>query len=301
MRRSIRNDVALARQPSRRAFVRLACTLVGLVAAVACSGASESGVHETRGDLPDADRGSSGATSGEVTPGSPHTPATGCKPGFLACSDVCADTKTDPRHCGGCGHDCRNVDGGGPGYGCVDGACVDGGGCSIGISCGGSCVDAREAIDDCGSCQNVCADTQVCHEGACTNTKGSGKSCASPTVLPSDDGSFQVRTGTFTAMHLFSCGPLEPVPTRWFRWTARKSDETTKLRVEVALPTENYVVEVFSAESCDASVRLACNDEASATDLRPETMFAAVAGKTYFFALGRIASTGPTVALHIDD
>jgi hypothetical protein len=192
------------------------------------------------------------------------------------------------------------VDGGGFGYGCVDGACVNGGGCPVGIACGGTCVTPGSSLDDCGSCQNACADSQVCYKGSCRDGQGTGASCASPFVVPPDDDDFESRTAAFTGMHTFSCGPLAPVPTRFFRWTAPHADKID-LKVRIALPTDNYVLEVFSAASCDAAARLACNDDKTADDLRPEVTFQAEGGKTYFVALGRIAATSPKVAIHFDD
>ncbi len=78
----------------------------------------------------------------------------------------------------------------------------------------------------------------------------------------------------------------------------------TKVRVKGALPlADNYVVEVFSASTCDAASSIACNDDSKpGQDLRPEATFATVAGQTYFIALGVIsAPSGMVPALKVDD
>ncbi len=245
----------------------------------------------------------SGNANGAAVDATPHSPATGCRPGFKACGNVCADVTSDWCHCGECDHACGSEDGGAFTRACVASRCVAEGGCAFGISCDGICARPSSQIDHCGSCGNRCSDRQICYESACLDTQGDGSSCSSPIVLPSDDSEFETRfSAAFTSAHIFPCGPLQGVPTRWFRWTARKT-RSTDVQIKHALANDNYVVEVFDGAACDAPSSRVCNDDAKpGTDLRPRASFDAVAGHTYFIAFGVVAApSGIVPALRFDD
>ncbi len=124
----------------------------------------------------------------------------------VCCGAVCADMGADPAHCGGCGVAC------GPGKVCIapvsepyQGSCyaascdgqpegsdcgLDGG---VGACCGGSCVDLRSDLANCGVCGLACPSEAgyVCYGGT--------------ECLLFDDGGLEA-----------SCGdPSTPCPSGW--------------------------------------------------------------------------------------
>ena len=81
-----------------------------------------------------------------------------CPLGESLCEGRCVKTDQDPRHCGGCGRDCRlGV--------CANGNCDCAGG-SLG-SCNGSCVDLSSNKAHCNACGNACAAGQECIRSTC--------------------------------------------------------------------------------------------------------------------------------------
>ena len=253
----------------------------------------------------DGGGGGGGAATGggsggdEVTP-VVHQPDAGCQQGFAACGAFCVDVSSDSRSCGACGRSCSDPDGGGFGYGCATGTCsLDGGGCANGtISCGSAaCVDPRQDVDHCGSCFNRCSDRQVCVRGVCTAGQGEGTSCQSPLVLPTE-GLYSFRfPSSLSGEHVFPCGPLTALPTRWFRFTA---STTGNMTAEVTDSPDHYVVEVFSAATCDAPASAGCHDDAAGG--AGYVTFAATAGRTYFVAVGLVGSwSGALPVLKLND
>lgn len=75
----------------------------------------------------------------------------------------------------------------------------------------------------------------------------------------------QARRLVVIGTHTFSCGPLSPIPTRWFRATASES------LIDFAALTKNadLVLEVFTAPcTADAGAApLGCNDNTTKLDL----------------------------------
>jgi hypothetical protein len=94
-------------------------------------------------------------------------PSTGvnCSKYLTACGTTCADIKTDPNNCGGCGLACQ------PSQLCQAGAGLDGAPgcvCEPGTtSCNGGCVVTSSDPNHCGSCQDACSSGQVCENGSC--------------------------------------------------------------------------------------------------------------------------------------
>ncbi|HEU4533059.1 MAG TPA: hypothetical protein VFS00_03040 [Polyangiaceae bacterium] len=225
-------------------------------------------------------QGSGGSSGGQPNAGSPHTPATGCLQGFVPCGDLCIDTDTDGANCGSCGQPCM-----GTSQLCQNGACVDvapGSGCS-GPICDGACITNRNRnADHCGSCRNRCADDALCFDGACIDGGGDGSSCASPMfwdLVAEETVGFHFSP-QLTSPHVFPCGPLEPIPARWFRFTATKSETNIRVLTKLA---DDYILEVFSDSSCAPATSLGCNDGGASG---PELTAATNENGTYFIAVG---------------
>jgi hypothetical protein len=87
-------------------------------------------------------------------------PLVECLPGLTACGTDCADTQTDPKHCGGCDGVCAVA--------CAAGVCVQS--CPGSTqNCSGACVDTTANDYNCGSCGTSCvAQGKRCVSSACT-------------------------------------------------------------------------------------------------------------------------------------
>ena len=216
--------------------------------------------------------------------GSVHTPQSGCREGFVACtmgqSDMCADLSSDGAHCGTCPQQC------GAGS-CVNGACAADPSCP-GARCAGVCVaDRASDADHCGSCLNRCSDREVCVQGACISGGGDGTSCQAPFTW---EASTAERAG-------FRLGRAEPVafscagslPARTFRFVATKED------VDVTVEKgSGAVLEVFTGVACDAAARVGCS-----AGIEPMVHLTAAKGKTFFARVGAPA-TGAPLTLRVD-
>lgn len=100
----------------------------------------------------------------EMTTGCEAGGCSRCPGESQACGGECFELRSDPRHCGACGHTCPAAKDGEAR--CNNGSCSSV--CPAGfIECSGACVDAN-SHDSCGSCQ-ACA-----HCGTC------GSSCTAP-------------------------------------------------------------------------------------------------------------------------
>jgi hypothetical protein len=147
-----------------------------------------------------------------------------CAIGYAACGGVCADTSTDPEHCGGCNSACA------PGVACVSGICggsldgaADG---SLDGAADGSLDGATDGQVDgqegdggdacppppyvtaaaCGACGIVC----VAPNSACI-IDGSGKPvCAPPCVAPLTECSGRCVDLSNDARNCGTCGKLCP-------------------------------------------------------------------------------------------
>lgn len=135
--------------------------------------------------------------------------------------------------------------------------------------------------------------------GECVSALGSGSSCASPLVLP-EKGLYTFRfTPAVVSAHVFPCGPLSAVPTRWFRFTATKTGSMT---AEVKQTTDDTVLEVFSSPTCDQAGSLACNDDQALGNHLPFVTFHVVTGQTYFLAVGQVTgASGGLPLLKLND
>jgi hypothetical protein len=278
-------------QSSLRSMVPLA-TLAAALAGGCGSGSGGSGGVGGSGGA----GGSGGSSSSGFEPGSPHTPATGCHEGFVACGDVCANLAEDGRHCGACGNPCMFEEG------CVGGTCVGGQGCvHTDVSCDGMCTAPYENADHCGSCGNRCSDKQLCADGNCKAAGGDGTSCASPLFWDSEEdesAGFRFTPGT-TVPHTFGCSPEKALPTRWFRFIAPK--DNTNVRIYGA-EGDDYLIELFSGPACDASVFVGCNDQkGSIPGELPVIDISTMEGTPFFVAVGLKGTwSGEPAEIHVD-
>lgn len=99
-----------------------------------------------------------------------------CEPGKIACDDSCIDPQNDPNFCGAA-DPCDEVHNGevcSDSERCIAGACTFY--CSYPqINCGGTCVDPRESLSNCGAmgnCQGsnagkACGSNEACVNGIC--------------------------------------------------------------------------------------------------------------------------------------
>lgn len=244
--------------------------------------------------------GGAALSEGEVAP-SPHDPKSGCRSGFEACGEHCANLASDSRYCGDCSTRCTFAPDGGAPLACVDSACVPltaSEGCQS-WECDGKCAK-RGDIENCGSCYNRCGDRQLCYKAACADAKGDGKSCATALIIPDDDDFVFRYPSSLTSNHVFQCSGPNAVPTRWFKWTA---DGTQKLKVKINSPedSDDYVVAAYSSADCDDAVLIGCNDTDNGGTL-PELQVPVTTGKTYWIAVGRVsAKAGVNPSIHVDD
>ena len=103
-----------------------------------------------------------------------------CVAGRVHCGSACADTTSDPAHCGSCANACPS------GMGCQAGACTTV--CSsTQEKCGASCYDVSSDALHCGSCSKACASNQVCTQGMCCGAGQSVCGAACIDVLSSAD------------------------------------------------------------------------------------------------------------------
>lgn len=78
----------------------------------------------------------------------------------LFCGERCVSVKSDPAHCGGCGHACAQ------GKVCSEGECADA--CDDShTDCDGACIDTRSDPEHCGGCESACAEGIECKDSAC--------------------------------------------------------------------------------------------------------------------------------------
>jgi hypothetical protein len=261
--------------------------VVGMVLSAAACGDSD----------PSASGGGSGTTattsaSGGAFPGDPHTPATGCDPGFVPCGDVCARVEDDGRHCGACDTPCNLTTP--ENDGCVAGACTgtacategdapcpEGQGCATGPKCDGRCVDDDTNVDHCGSCTNRCADAALCIEGTCTPT-GSGTACGEALTWDAgtqEDVGFRFSSG-LSVPHVFACAGSDPLPTRFFRVQTPQDVLQVRARAFDGTPV---AIEIFDEVACNGAASVAC---APPADLAQVAAPQAPVGSTRWIAVG---------------
>jgi hypothetical protein len=164
---------------------------------------------------------------------------------------------------------------------------------------GSPCTETMGNADHCGACQQPCAETEVCLDATCVAGGGDGTSCASPVfwdVEAEEQAGFKMWPSLSTE-HSFSCGPEGAVPTRWFRFVAPK-DETS---VEIQKSTDDFILEVFSAATCDASSFFGCNDNQAAGDVLPKVDVLTTEGTTFYVAVGVLGNwSGASAQLRVD-
>ena len=217
---------------------------------------------------------------------------TAARLGFLIVST------TAPFVLGGCGDD-DPVDGAASG---ASGSASSGGGGPSGSASSGSGSPCNETVtnaDHCGACDQPCAEAELCLETTCVSGGGDGTSCESALFW---DAEAEEQVGfkmwpALSTTHTFSCGPSNAVATRWFRFLAPKEDTS----VEVRATTDDYILEVFSAASCDTSSLFGCNDNQAAGDVLPKVDIATVEGTAFYAAVGLLGTwSGAPAQVRVD-
>lgn len=83
-----------------------------------------------------------------------------CPRGFAFCGNICANTATDPQHCGACDHQCSPIET------CLDGMCQTP--CEPDETlCDNNCVLTISDPLHCGTCNQVCDQDHFCEDGVC--------------------------------------------------------------------------------------------------------------------------------------
>lgn len=111
----------------------------------------------------------------------------GCPHHLERCGGKCTDTRTNPRHCGSCGHPCS------AGEVCSHGQCASQ--CPAGeTACSGACVTLASDPQHCGSCGQTCGAGEVCSQGRCASQCPAGQTacggaCVTLATDPNNCGS----------------------------------------------------------------------------------------------------------------
>jgi len=149
--------------------------LFAVVCATAAVGACAKGGAD---DNDENDASSPDASSSDATIGKDASTAdvilpteAGCPSPTTQCGNVCANTETDPNHCGTCTTVCSTADAGDPGDAGVIVAVCNAGTCGIecdgGLTqCNEQCFDEQNDPNHCGGCTNAC-DGGPCNAGTC--------------------------------------------------------------------------------------------------------------------------------------
>lgn len=108
--------------------------------------------------------------------------------------------------------------------------------------------------------------------------------CARPLLWDVEEAETAGFWMTASATHTFTCGPLEALPTRWFRFTAPKNGPSVE--VTGVTPEDDYILEIFEDAACAPAASIGCNDDADGKS--PELDDVDItSGKTYWVAVGR--------------
>jgi len=100
-----------------------------------------------------------------------------------------------------------------------------------------------------------------------------------------------VRT-TFaaTTAHVFPCGPLDAIPTKWFRFTVNKSNASVELDAPAAEGA--LVLAVYSSSACGEASLVGCSFDKN----RPSVDVTDSTGKTFFAAVGAASPVASSAA-----
>lgn len=235
------------------------------------------------GASPSASGGDGGSSS---RPGAPSTEPSGLCGALRDCSGACVSLDESNTHCGACGKACD------AGQVCLNASCRVGACTDFGrLACGDACVDPDTDPAHCGACGKACGAGKLCANGACVASGGDGTSCASPLLFPPDTRAiaFTLADAPTTGTKL-SCGDLEARPARAFRFTADRTKKGARFSVQGGLASDDLALEYYATAACDGAGALGCNDDADATDKRPQLDVDLEAGKTYFLV---VSSKGP--------
>jgi len=164
------------------------------VALIACGAACnaiwgiDGDYREVPGAVGGAGEGGTGNVGGTANTGGTSSNGgggnAGC--GYTMCGNSCVDVDRDPRHCGGCGNDCKDAE-----Y-CSGGECV----CRPGLTLiDGNCRDTSSDEKACGAAQEECGgSTDFCEAGMCVaacspESDACGKKCVDQQTDPLHCGS----------------------------------------------------------------------------------------------------------------
>lgn len=225
------------------------------------------------------------AASSPSEPGDPAPPSGPCG-ALLECSGACVSLDESNAHCGACGKACD------AGQVCLNASCRPGACTDFGrVACGAACVDPDTDPAHCGACGKACGVGKLCANGACVASGGDGSSCASPILFPAETRAiaFTLADAPVTGTKL-SCGDLEARPARAFRFTAARTKKGARFSIRGGVASDDFALEYYATAACDGPAALGCNDDADATDKRPELDVDLEAGKTYFLV---VSSKGP--------
>ena len=184
-------------------------SLVVAPSIVGCGGSSDVKNDGDAGEGSDAagadvtTRDDGGGIGGDsATDASSTGDASVCQSDQVACSGACVDTKTDPRHCGGCTKSC------GAGETCVASTCS----CAGTVCNGSKCTDVKSDPLNCGQCGRIVCHGETCVAGQPTcapGLKACGAAgclgCKETNVDPENCGACGVRCAAGQACNARTC------------------------------------------------------------------------------------------------
>jgi len=144
------------------------------------------------------------------------------------------------------------------------------------------------------------AATVACTATTTTTTLPAGGACSSPTIIPSQGGTFSgVNSGTSTLAGM--CGSTGTSPEKVFRWTPAVSGVAT---IQTCGGGTNFDTALYMRSgSCSSGGEVACNDDACANAsglLRASRITPTVtAGQTYYIVVDGYGGAQGTFALTV--
>src|SRR5437867_2506212 len=163
---------------------------------------------------------------------------------------------------------------------------------------------AVAAVDGAGNTSALSAQasraTPTCTATTTTTTLPAGGACSSPTIIPSQGGTFSgVTSGSSTLAG--TCGSTGTSPERVFKWTPAVSGVAT---IQTCGAGTNFDTALYlRSGSCSSGGEVACNDDACANAsglVRASRVTPTVtAGQTYYIVVDGYGGTQGTFALTV--